>query len=229
MPIGQWLTTGGITVASTASTNNTYYVVNEWNEYNVSTAISTWPRTWLIPYGWARTQPAAEEQAIASGRYEELTRQRDETWGQWITIEYQPAIAMPQRVDPAELVRLEAERRVRLDREVRESAAIKRRAERLLMSMLSADQKAQLEKFRYFDVIGKRSRNRYRVHYGTHGNVRLMEGDREVISYCAQPDSVPTEDAMLAQKLQLEYDEDAFLKAANATDLRSGRRVRVVA
>lgn len=94
------------------------------------------------------------------------------------------------------------------------------KARQLLVAMLNLKQREQLARDRFFDVVAHGSKRRYRVHEGTHGNVRLLDDtDREVVRYCAQPNGVPTEDAMLAQKLQLEHDEDAFLRIANATRL----------
>lgn len=104
-------------------------------------------------------------------------------------------------------------------REVRaktQRAAIERSLH-LLRTMLDAEQRQQFDVLAYFDVIARGSQKRYRIHTGTHGNVRLLDGDREVVRYCAQPDGVPTADAMLAQKLQIEHDEAGFLSVANAT------------
>ncbi len=101
------------------------------------------------------------------------------------------------------------------------------------MQHLTAEQRKTYEERRYFDVdINGKT---YRILHGTHGNVRLLEPSIvttpdgqtptlvERVSYCAQPDGVPTEDAMLAQKLMLETDERKFLEIANWTDLRTGR------
>jgi len=88
------------------------------------------------------------------------------------------------------------------------------RARRLLMSVLSPAQRQTYEDKRYFDVqvAGKV----YRIHQGTHGNVRELGPDgRERYLWCAQPDHVPTEDAMLAQMLLLKHDEAAFRRVAN--------------
>lgn len=94
--------------------------------------------------------------------------------------------------------------------------AARDRARALLLSMLSKQQRDQLERERFFEVVAQ-SQKRYRIRQGTHGNVRLIDGGRESVSYCAQPLGVPDEDAMLAQKLMIETDEAAFLRVANAT------------
>ena len=38
---------------------------------------------------------------------------------------------------------------------------------------------------------------------------------KEIFSLCIQPDNVPDGDAMLAQKLHIEYNEEGFRKIAN--------------
>lgn len=109
--------------------------------------------------------------------------------------------------------RFEAEMgRARAERRATEEAAVAR-ARTLLFSALNRDQQRSLEERQFFEmnVNGKT----YRIHQGTHGNVRLIQGGVETRLFCAQPPNVPTEDAMLAQKLMLETDEQAFLRVAN--------------
>lgn len=100
------------------------------------------------------------------------------------------------------------------------------RAHALLVAMLDVKQREQYERDRFFEVISRHSKRRYRVRQGTHGNVRLLdEHGAEVVRYCAQPLGVPDEDAMLAQKLMLEHEEDSFLRVANQTRLQPARAV----
>jgi hypothetical protein len=109
--------------------------------------------------------------------------------------------------------RFEAEMgRARAERRATEEAAVAR-ARALLFSALTRDQQRSLEERQFFEmnVNGKT----YRIHQGTHGNVRLVQGGEETRLFCAQPPNVPVEDAMLAQKLMLETDEQAFLRVAN--------------
>lgn len=108
----------------------------------------------------------------------------------------------------------EVQRKADLAATERRAAIAKARA--LLLSMLSLKQREQYERERFFDVIARASRRRYRIRQGTHGNVRLLnEQGQEVASYCGQPHGVPDEDAMLAQALMLEHAEEDFLKVAN--------------
>lgn len=103
----------------------------------------------------------------------------------------------------------------------RQGQLAKEKARKLLVEHLSAAQRKTYEEKAYFDV--ELDGKSYRIHQGTHGNVRLLTPRAgrivEAVRYCAQPDGVPAEDAMLAQKLMLETDEAAFLKVANASPL----------
>lgn len=138
-----------------------------------------------------------------------------------ITIDYaemtRPRVATAEEVEAQERQRQLALEDARVRNEARLLANAKAKA--LLRTLLDAGQRKQLDEHRYFDVIAGKSKRCYRIHSNTHGNVRLMEGEREVMSYCAQPHGVPVEDSMLAQKLQLEHDEEGFLKVANARRL----------
>jgi hypothetical protein len=111
----------------------------------------------------------------------------------------------------------EMERRVR-DARAAELAAQKK-AEALLLSVLTEEQRSELSKRRQFFVTSK-SGKRYRIDRHTHGNVyELNELGNPVRRLCAQPPGVPVDDAIAAQKLMLETDEAAFLRVANATRL----------
>ena len=74
---------------------------------------------------------------------------------------------------------------------------------------LSAEQRAQFEQHRYFDVIGCDSGKRYRIHYGTAANVHEVDdAGNATMGWCFVPSGflVPG-DVMLAQKIALETDE----------------------
>lgn len=104
-----------------------------------------------------------------------------------------------------------------VDNELRDAAS---RARALLESLLTASQLATLRADGYFDVIAP-SGNRYRIYEGSHGNVALLDNrNHETRRYCGQPEGVPTADMMLAQKLQLEADEQGFLAVANLRPAR---------
>lgn len=121
---------------------------------------------------------------------------------------------LPQYAGLAKYTARQRRRATRIAREADRAAA---RARRLLVENISDAQRAQFEAHGYFDVsVGQRT---YRIHQGTHGNVRRVEGGVETVSLCAQPAGVPVCDAMLAQKLLIETDEAAFLRIANARTL----------
>lgn len=141
------------------------------------------------------------------------------SWNDGVEVVYE------NRPVDADLERRLAEERERIrvaaeEAEERRKQALAR-ARQLLESMLTHQQKQQLQRERFFEVVARHSRRRYRIYEGSHGNVKLLdENGREVTSYCAQPNGVPVGDSMLAQKLQLEHDEEGFLRVANATPLR---------
>lgn len=116
-----------------------------------------------------------------------------------------------------------AELRARLDVYANATArvnAAREKARTLLLKLLTTEQKDQLEKLRYFEVIAGASRRRYRIREGIAGNIRLVDPEgREVTQYCCHPAGLPIEDVMVAQKLQIEHDEEEFLRLANASPI----------
>ena len=97
------------------------------------------------------------------------------------------------------------------------------RAKALLESFLDDDQLAEFKKRHRFRVSDENGL-RYLIMYGVHGNVfRIAEAEDGsllcLVNYCihAHDDELPIYDLMLAQKLMLESDLQAFLKTANAT------------
>ena len=101
----------------------------------------------------------------------------------------------------------------------REVQIASERARGLLMSLLNQSQRRQFDARGWFEVVGNATGRTYRIYHGAYGNVRLVEDDREVGAFCAQPECVPVFDVLAAQKLQIECDENAFLAIANYTEL----------
>jgi hypothetical protein len=88
------------------------------------------------------------------------------------------------------------------------------RARELLLSHLTEEQRATFIENRWFVVIGGRSRMRYRIETGhLVANVRRLNDNLRLCAHCDH--SLPMDDHLIAQKLMLEYDEDAFLAIAN--------------
>lgn len=141
-----------------------------------------------------------------------VTAQSLDAWTVW---NQAPAVLSAETKRRLKREQAEMDKAAKLRREKNEEA--KRKARALLTAQLTPQQRDSLERLGYFDVdiAGKQ----YRIRQGTHGNVRLLEAGKETVSFCAQPNGVPAEDAMLAQKLMLETDEAAFLRVANARRL----------
>ncbi len=180
---------------STASTTVTLQA-NYANYYATANSATTATSQWLIGPGlWGAAQGWVYEDRLrgkAPAIVSEETRRR-------LAAE---ELALQEHIRQATVLRRQEEEQARV------------RAKALLYSALTRDQQRSLEERKFFELnVGGKT---YRIHQGTHGNVRLVQGGRETTSYCAQPDNVPTEDAMLAQKLMLETDEQAFLRVANA-------------
>lgn len=91
------------------------------------------------------------------------------------------------------------------------------RALKLLREWLSPAQLAQFNACGYFDVIGRDTGKKYRVHYGSSMNIdELDEYGRPYICYCLVTDiALAPGDVMLAQKIALETGELAALAVAN--------------
>lgn len=119
----------------------------------------------------------------------------------------------PPRLDPSERARF---RELQREHERKQRAA-QERAEQLLVSWLTPEQRGQYERDRCFEVVGSRSRRRYRIRHGRQMNVYALDADgREAQGYCFLPQGNLVEgDCMLAQKIALETDERAALKIAN--------------
>jgi hypothetical protein len=195
-----------------ASTYAEIHIVNAtWGAWNASTTnyattnlVATWP-TWNEAYlahaaqmAVAGRAPTQEELKAADER-----RKAEDAWR-------------------AEQVRSAREQEAR--RAVEASAA-RRRAGDLLHRSLTPEQREDLKRRDCFfmdSIAANGERRRYRIDRGTHGNVKLLDKDGRIIGrYCVQPNGVPVEDCMLAQKLWLESNEAGFIRAANFTPQRA--------
>jgi hypothetical protein len=97
---------------------------------------------------------------------------------------------------------------------VREAEA---RATKLLVRSLSPAQRMQFEECQYFDVIGGKTGEIYRIRSGCQMNIeRLGQGGQCVHLLCFAPKGrLPVGDVMLAQKIALELFEEAAIMVAN--------------
>lgn len=193
--------------------------------------------------GWYRTEATNNG---ATNRYYEvpavtgLTTTQGEAWNLWHDMghAYRPKttveVASPEEMRKAtELVN----RRHLVTRNRMKAAAIRkkqaeRKAEALLLEVLSETQAEEWEKKKAFHVHTADGLRTYRIAYGTAGNVFLTEakqeargkynrilrpGDRFCMHVYHPDGAIPHIDNMLAQKLLLESEggEQEFLRVAN--------------
>jgi hypothetical protein len=139
----------------------------------------------------------------------EQRRQRDAEEAKW------------RAEEAARTAKWQEDERVRL----RKAEEANDRAMKLLVSMLNDQQRADLKRDKHFFVDAPSGRL-YRIDYGTHGNVKVVDRQtRKIIErLCIQPNGVPAGDANLMQKLLIETAEETFRAHANIT-LEDGRMV----
>ena len=96
----------------------------------------------------------------------------------------------------------------------------------LLREWLSPTQRAQFDTSKSFDVVGRDSGRRYRIHYGRVTNVHEIDGaGQPVTGWCFLPSGgLVAGDVMLAQKIALETNEQATLALANRFNIRGPGR-----
>lgn len=108
----------------------------------------------------------------------------------------------------------------------REAWRANRKAKALLHRFLTREQRWELRGSRAFRVVGQDGRT-YLVTEGMAGNVRLLENGEHAATLCVVPKydvvTLPMYDLMLAQKILIESQTEAFLRTARVRDLRTGR------
>ena len=89
------------------------------------------------------------------------------------------------------------------------------KAKLLFISHLTKEQIESFETYKSFVVQGSATGKLYRIHTTSlNMNVQCIDSHK---LYCATVPGVPCWDVFLAQKIVIEYDENSFLKVANAT------------
>lgn len=186
---------------SSGATANYYYVpqtvvypsmpvwnVQEWNQTILATPITYYEQT----YYWPAAQISYGAQSINVVAHD-LTPEERERFDRW-----------------AEEQRVENEKREKV------RVAAKERARRLLVSILSEEQRAQFEKENHFDL--EVNGRLYRILPGSRVQ-KLDPITKKVKSHlCIHPHNsyeLPGEDVAVSQKLLLESNEAEFLKLAN--------------
>ncbi len=172
----------------------------------------------LAWYAWQGTGVSSNATTIT-------TANAANVWISWITADTTvgstiiraPAVHVDGRT-PEEIAAFNARAREEGDRHRAAATAARDKAWALLLSMLDVKQREQLQTQRFFDVIARHSKRRYRIEKGAHANVLLVDDQgRPLTRYCGQPGGIPEGDVMLAQKLQIEYDEPEYLRHANGS------------
>lgn len=213
--MANWQGDDGSTFLSTAA-----HVYRIWVANTSTTVTSRTDDTWSI---WNNCRHAA-----GTGAYYTSVTTNSATDSAWLRWQKMPhsRIEIVTNVPPpptpeqlAEHARILEAARVADRERVAKQEAVRKRARGLLMSQLTPAQRATYERDGYFDVAveGKT----YRIAQGTHGNVALVDAKGTIERYCAQPDGVPVEDAMLAQLLSLRFAPATFLGKANVTRVRN--------
>jgi len=145
-------------------------------------------------------------------------------WNAW----NRPAPHVWQQMDPAERAAHEeteraayeerqAQYRVQREEDRAKKAEAAEKAEKLLLTCLTAEQRMEWRTRKCFYVTTRTGR-RYRFDSNSYqGNVKLVNRDDMVLStFCIHlPHHIPLCDHLLAQKLMLEADEPTFMRIAN--------------
>ena len=157
----------------------------------------------------------------------------DGSWKIWIDEAQVAGWSTPEQLEEiernrAEQERLHAERLAKADEERKKRAAeqleAQKKANLLLLMLLTAMQRQDYEKTKGFTVISKDGKRKYRVENNGSAVYLLNDKDQKVKHYCIYAQhpkdwQLPQEDQATAKLLLLRNDENRFLKVANASQL----------
>lgn len=181
---------------------------NVWSAWVSGPRESEAPQTINAWAAWAAAEQRRAEEAERRRQQEEERRRR----------------ADEQRAQDAEdRRRRQAEAEERRKKAEEERKAAQKRAEELLLSVLSPEQQKDYKANKCFYV--EANGEMFRINEGFAGNVEKVDPEtkRIIESYCIHPNMyqggghLPNEDAMAAQKLALETDPESFKRTANIT------------
>ena len=191
------------TASGTAATSSTAVVWDYWCNGTAVTSPGETDTTGIVWLRWTTctTSNTAPVEAIA------------------------PRPARPLSPEEAERRQAEIERRL-VEEEKRRKAA-ERRARKLLLQCLNLEQKLSYTRTQKFRVEAPSGRV-YELRRGWAGNVDELGADGKPVNrLCIHPGQlIPAEDNLLAQKLMIETDEEAFRRKANFTRLREAAGAR---
>lgn len=182
-----------------------------YNWAGLSNATTTATTTSSTNSVWANVYWIEDE--VEHTQYVALAQQRAARWTA-------QQIEESRRYDEDRL-RMRAEQQREQHRLAQERSAALARSKELLLAHLTPAQRKTFEDNRWFVVEGGRSKQLYRVRdSGSYSaNVDVLEGRPGKVTHrlcCHLSDSrVPLYDHLLAQKVWIEHDEDAFLRQAN--------------
>lgn len=146
-------------------------------------------------------------------------------WGIWASASTSGSVTLsssryvaPPETEEVRLAREARQREQELLRQekLRIQAEAKQKSEALLVSLLDAQQRKELEEQNAFMVLSQLNK-RYRIRRGRSMNVDELDTEgKKIATLCAHPsEAVPDADTMVAQMLMLTHNEQAFLKVAN--------------
>ena len=200
-------------------------VYRAWTTTGTSTSatIDLWPISTSATGNWIADQCTAASSAVWRMESWQDCKHVSAKWERAKAVRETPE-QVAERAAKAELARQAAAIEAAKVKVFTDTA--KARARRLLISMLTPDQRKELEEKNHFHLtVHDRSGSMrvYRIEHGYAGNVKLLGvAGQPVKRYCIHADyRLPYEDQMLAQKLLLESNEEHFLKVANMTQLRA--------
>lgn len=214
-----------IMATATSASTSTAIVTEAWTAQQKAHLWRVWNdlkvQGWLSSSSTCSTTTNAVWYNWNDGLRDEYDRAIRIAWQYWndgheLKVEQRKLTEAEQAQRRAAAERAEFERKVR----VAQIEAAKDKAHKLLLSALDERQKTELRDRGYFHCKSQKG-HVYRIYKGTHGNVKKIDpiSKKEIESLCIQPDNVPDWDAMLAQKLHIEFNEDHFRKTANITPI----------
>lgn len=197
------------TISATALAN-----AGTWSQWTTTSASTTSAATTITWNNWTAGTSATDYTISTT----------DATWNQWVVVPdpFQPQGYQPYTPPTAEQQEAWARERAETERKANERAAERAaavvKAKALLASMLDEQQRAQLERDKFFDFVSQTGRRmRIKSHSSSMNVDELDATGKRVRTLCAHPRDyeLPIEDHLVAQLLTLRHDEEAFMRVAN--------------
>ena len=189
-----------------------------------STAWVTWNNEWqttgTVTYTTTATTTTSDTVWYTWTADNTYVTATDVTWTQWVTVhDGTITYSTGPTLTPEQIAAEQAAIREAADRRQAERVEAVKKAKALLHALLDEQQRAQLERDRFFEFVSQTGR-RMRIKHGHSRNVdELGEDGRRLRTLCAHPSRMDLvdEDHMVAQVLALKYDEASFMRVANVS------------